>query len=125
MARTCQTCGASLEGKRGDARYCSSICRTRAARLRPVRPATAIAPDQAPGRPAAATGAEAQSLGVTGSLADAALLLAEQIDAADQRTMPALMREWRAAMAELRAASKASASANPLDELRRRRERAG
>ena len=59
------------------------------------------------------------------SQADAALLLAEQVDAADQRTMPALMREWRAAMAELRAASTVAASVNPFDELRRRRERAG
>lgn len=120
--RECQTCGASLEGRRGHARFCSDVCRARGAKQ---RPAPVVAPETGAGRLAAATTAEAQTLGVDGPLAVAALLLAEQADAADQRALPALMREWRAAMAELRAASTATASANPLDELRRRRERAG
>ena len=120
--RECETCGASLAGRRSDARFCSDVCRARAVkrRLKPV-----AAPESPPGRLAASTAAEAQALAVTGAQADAALLLAEQVDAADQRTMPALMREWRAAMAEMRAASTAAASMNPLDELRRRRERTG
>jgi hypothetical protein len=32
-ARACVVCGASLEGKRGHARHCSTACRTEASRL--------------------------------------------------------------------------------------------
>ena len=35
--RTCDVCGASLEGKRRDARYCSAACRQYAYRRRKER----------------------------------------------------------------------------------------
>ena len=37
MKPTCQTCGASLEDKRGGARYCSDACRQTACRARRAR----------------------------------------------------------------------------------------
>jgi hypothetical protein len=32
--RPCQTCGAELGGRRSDARYCSAVCRSKAAKRR-------------------------------------------------------------------------------------------
>lgn len=77
------------------------------------------------GRVTAATRAEVAALGLEGSAtSEVAVTLALSIDAlADPRTMPGLTREWRAAMADLRAASaQQSPVVNPLDELRRKRE---
>lgn len=120
MARECLSCGTSMDGRRSHARYCSDVCRKRGGRAGLVAPV----PDLPTGRLADSTRAELGAMGVAGALADAAILLAEHADAADARAVPALMREWRAAMAEARSAATVAA-ANPLDELRRRRERTG
>ena len=127
--RQCATCGASIEGRNARARFCSDLCRARGRRDGLATPAT-VEPDvvAVAGRVTAATRAEVVELGVGGSaLAEVALVLALQVDAlADPRTMPGLTREWRAAMAELRALTAVDAPVvNPLDELRRRREQRG
>ena len=125
--RSCATCGASIEGRNARARFCSDLCRARGRRLGHAVPAhdpAEVAPAAVSGRVTAATRAEVDAVGLAGAaLAEVALTLALQIDAlADPRTMPGLTREWRAAMAELRAMSTAAPVVNPLDELRRRRE---
>lgn len=122
--RHCATCGSSLEGRSPRARYCSNSCRAKGRRngdAMPVLPLPLSAGTA--GRLTSATRSEAEALGVAGSaLAESALTLALQIDALpDPRTLPNLNREWRATMAELRAAS-VGVTVNPLDELRRRRE---
>ncbi len=126
--RVCASCGASIDGKLTRARFCSDVCRARARRKgEPFAPPPPdpVDPTATAGRVTAATRAEVAALGFEDSgLAEVALTLALQIDAlADPRTMPGLTREWRAAMAELRALSVQQAPVvNPLDELRRRRE---
>lgn len=129
MQRSCDICGKPYEAVRSTSRYCSSTCRSRAHLSGQSVPTLAVIAEHpaSPGRVTAATRAEAEALGQEGSaLAEAALVLALQVDALpDPRTLPALTREWRATMAELRAAS-VGVSVNPLDELRRRRDsRAG
>lgn len=125
--RTCASCDASIEGRNRKARFCSDVCRARGRREGLAVPAKVAGSDvvAVAGRVTAATRAEVAALGLEGSAtSEVAVTLALSIDAlADPRTMPGLTREWRAAMADLRAASaQQSPVVNPLDELRRKRE---
>lgn len=127
MQRSCDTCGTDYEAQRSTSRYCSSNCRAKAHNSRQHAPNLTVIEPAPLGRVTAASRGEIDALGLSGNpLSEVVLTLSLQIDAlADGRTLPNLTREWRAAMAELRASS-VGVSANPLDDLRRRREsRAG
>jgi len=118
--------------KRSAAKYCGDTCRKRAQRNPgKVRPAEVLplspgpADDSAPGRLAAATLAELEAAGRADSaVGQAALALARRIDSASGETgsaLAAMVREHRAALAE--AVRDGKRAADPLDELRARRER--
>lgn len=129
MRKTCE-CGTEFEAKRAAAKYCSERCKKRAQR-RPGGTRTAkvvTLPPAAPvssGSLAAATEAELDRAGRLGSaVGQAALALARRIDASHGETgsaLASLVREHRATLAE--AVKDAEVAADPLDELRSRRER--
>jgi hypothetical protein len=127
MQRPCDECGQTYAARRPTSKFCSTNCRTRAARRRkagipaPVRVITDDAPT-ATGRLAAAT---LEELGPIAETSDGLLLLAlaERIDAAADTgsSIAALSREYAARKADL--TETAPKAANPMDELRALRER--
>jgi hypothetical protein len=130
MLKTCEVCPTEFEAKRAAAKYCSEKCKKRAQR-RPggTRAAKVVTlPPAAPvsaGSLAAATQAELDRAGrLASAVGQAALALARRIDASHGETgsaLAALVREHRATLAE--AVKDAEVAADPLDELRGRRER--
>lgn len=137
MQKTCAACGASFEAKRASARSCSERCKKRLQR-RPGGTATKVVElktDPVPGPTAgqggpegpvsAATRTELASAGRLESPGgQAALMLARRIDQPHMETgsgLAALVREHRATLAD--AVKDAEKAADPLDELRLRRER--
>jgi hypothetical protein len=134
MRKTCEVCPTEFEAKRASAKYCSEKCKKRAQRRPGGVSAAKVLP--LPGEPASEpamsggglTGASTAELEAAGRLETAAgqavLTLARRIDASGGETgsaLASLVREHRAALAEaVRGAAKA---ADPLDELRARRER--
>lgn len=132
MRKTCAMCPTEFEAKRSAAKYCSERCKKRAQR-RPggtkaakVLAISAEPPSETPlGGTAAATAAELERAGrLETALGQAALALAYRIDAGVGETgssLAALVREHRATLAE--AVRDARQKADPLDELRARRER--
>lgn len=131
MRKVCASCGGEFEAKRAAAKYCGERCKKRAQR-KPggVRAADASAPAAPPARVGfgpvgEATAAELERAGRLETAAGRAVLaLAGRIDAAHMETgtaLAALVREHRAALAE--AVRDAEVAADPLDELRARRER--
>lgn len=136
MRKSCAVCGTEFEAKRAAAKYCGQTCRQRAhrrpeaasdAKVLPLPPETTSepAPVMVGGRLAAATAAELDQAGrLETAVGQAALALAARIDGGIRETgaaLAALVREHRATLAEaVRGAAKA---ADPLDELRARRER--
>lgn len=129
MHRSCDFCGVEYEAKRAASRFCSAVCRKR--NQRAPRQAAVAAPVRLdlppPGGSAltAATNAELEAAGrAESALGRAALLLAARLDASEREpgtALAALIREHRAALAE--AVRGAKAAADPVDELRARRDR--
>lgn len=126
MRKTCADCGEPFEAKRTAARFCSPTCRQRAHR-RPEQPAEILTLQTAasPGSLAAATQARLEAADRLDSPdGQAALVLARRIDAGGAETGSALasmVREHRAALTE--AVRDARVEADPMDELKGRRER--
>ena len=124
--RDCDACGAPYEAKRATSRYCSTRCRTRASRSGQAargKPAARELPAQSSGV-VAAVSARLESAGVLDTMeAQAALLLAERMQAGTDAgsSVAALNRELMATVD--RALALRSVAADPMDELRARRER--
>lgn len=125
MRKQCAVCSDGFEAKRPAAKYCSDRCRKRAQRQPKPQPK----PDpQMPVDPDAelwtATLVELSAAGRQASASgQAALLLARRLDSRAVETgsaVAAMVREHRAALAD--ALRDAKVAANPLDELRARRE---
>jgi hypothetical protein len=127
-------CPTEFEAKRAAAKYCSERCKKRAQRKPggvrtakvvelPAEPASEPAP--VVGSVAAATLAELDHAGrLETAVGQAALALARRIDHAGAETgasLAALARQHLATLAE--AVKNAKQAADPLDELRGRRER--
>ena len=134
MRKACDSCGVAFEAKRPAAKYCGERCRKRAQR-RPggvkaktragALPVAALPVGSHEGPLAAATLAELEQAGRADTAAgNAALALARRIDSGITETgssLAAMVREHRATLAE--AVRNAAVAADPLDELRSRRER--
>lgn len=132
MARTCKVCGAEFESKSKLAKYCSERCKKRAQRAprrvdaEPDANAETAFPTMPNGMPSL-TVATATELAEAGRLNTAAgvsaLLLAVRLDQTTADTgssIAALVREHRAALAK--AVEGAATLADPIDELRSRRD---
>lgn len=126
--RNCDGCGRSYEAKRATSKFCSSDCRVRAHRQPKSAPsATVVLPAQPTPPTSAVAAATRAALDEAGrsetALGAATLALAARIDDGSREpgsAFAALVREHRAALAEaLRGANQV---ANPLDELRARRD---
>lgn len=120
MKATCAGCGLDFEAKRSTAQYCSSTCRSRGNRKKPAE-ATALEPSSSL---VDATRAELVAAGRLDSmLGQQALVLAGRIGSPFDTGagMAALSKELRALMLE--ATKGAAVAADPLDELRARRDR--
>jgi hypothetical protein len=126
MTRACAFCGNPFEAKRSTAKYCGSSCRSKASTGAP-RPVQAPAPKPAAGRArlAKAVSRDLEAAGRLDSvLGQQAVALAERIDLGATDTgsaIAALSKELRAVMEA--ALADAKGAADPLDELRARRER--
>jgi hypothetical protein len=130
MRKSCTECGEEFEAKRDTAKYCGERCKKRAQR-RPSAPSAPAAPvvelpaESFAGSLTAATLADLERAGrVDTADGQAALALARRVDLGAKETgasLAALVREHRAALAE--AVRDAETAADPLDELRARRER--
>lgn len=130
MHRACDFCSIEYEAKHPSSRFCTAVCRKRNQRSPRQPPAVAppvLAELPAPGGTALtdATRAELTAAGrVDSALGRAALLLAQRLDASEREpgtALAALIREHRAARSE--ALRGAKAAADPVDELRARRDR--
>lgn len=122
MTRSCDSCGTSYEAKRATSRYCSALCRTRASRAGAAKAApvadgsgalvAAVARElEAAGRMDCSAGQRALHL--------AGLLAAPTADSGSSKA--ALDKQLAAAMTQ--ALDGVKRKADPLDELRERRER--
>jgi hypothetical protein len=127
--RSCEMCGGLFIASRASARFCGATCRKRHSRGGEVRPAAR--PESAPAIAAgpaesieAATRAELDAAGrATTSEGQKALLLARRLDDGVRDTgmgLAAVMRAHSAALAE--AVKGAAVAADPVDELRARRD---
>jgi hypothetical protein len=114
VRRHCAICARPFEAKTNAARYCGSTCRNRKARgSAPIAETVAELP--------ARTREQLDAVGRLNSvLGQQALRLAEQICVETGSSLAALNRELRATMAE--ALDGVPAAADPLDELKARRE---
>lgn len=137
MRKTCEVCGVAFDAKRQSARYCSDRCRVRASRRRgasstpvtdadPLRDTAETSISTPRGSVFAATRTELEAAGRAESAVGVAVLaLALRIDgAASAETgagLAALVKEFRATLES--ALADAEPAADPLDELRERRER--
>ena len=124
MRRQCAVCSETFEAKRNTAKYCSTRCRTRASR-QPKPEADLPVPVDPDTELWTATLRELAAAGRAGSASgQAALLLARRLDSRLMETgssVAAMVREHRAALAD--AVKGGRRAANPMDELRARRER--
>ena len=122
MIRGCDVCGRPYEAKRVSSRFCSGTCRKR--NLRAPRPRLAeTSPAAEDYALPAATRAELEAASRLDSmLGQVALLLAERMCEFDTGSgTAALSKELRAVM--VAAVQGAPAAADPVDELRARRDR--
>lgn len=130
MQRPCDVCGETYEAKRATSKYCSDRCKMRKARGAPVKHADAI-----PLRPADVLESEigpveaetrrhlAEVDRETSVLGQTALVLARRLDYG-RDTGAALASVAKQLEATLSSATKGVAlAADPLDELRARRDR--
>lgn len=129
MKKNCATCGKAFEARRSTAKYCSGKCRVQAQRASgdAVAPVTALPdPDErGPGVLEAAAAAELAGAGLLDSVEGAVVLtLARRIDTSGPletgSAFAALTKEFRAALSAAMAG--AESAADPLDELRMRRD---
>lgn len=137
MQKNCENCGTAFDAKLPSARYCSARCRMQVSRRKkalgtPVTEPAASreqAPEAVSSPPrsvSAAARAELEAAGRLDSAVGVAVLaLARRIDgAATSETgagLAALVKEFRATFDA--ALADAESAADPLDELRARRER--
>jgi hypothetical protein len=140
VQKSCPVCGQTFEAKRAAKKYCGQTCRQRAhrrpeaaseAEVVPLPPEATSEPADEPLVPPAGspvTAATVAKLEAAGRLdspeGQTALALARRIDAGAAETgssLAALARQHLATLAE--AVKNAAAKADPLDELRARRER--
>jgi hypothetical protein len=141
VLKTCEVCPTEFQAKRASAKYCSERCKKRAQRRPggvkaakvlplPAEPTSEPADGQVikpsvDGPLTAATTAELQDAGrFETAVGQAALALARRIDhglAETGSALAAMVREHRATLTE--AVRDAKKAADPLDELRARRER--
>lgn len=125
MERRCEACGEALErGRRASARFCSDRCRkryTRGARA----PQLTVVESTGPGGVEQAAIAELEAVGRLGTFqGQLVVALARRMDEQDRDTgsgVAAVSRELRAARDA--ALADVSVEADPIDELRRRRDR--
>ena len=124
MTRNCDVCLKPYEAKRASSKYCSDGCRKRAQRA-PVAPLAAVVtalpspPSGDVGSLVAATTRELESADQIGSsLGQSCLLLARRLDSGSMDTgssVAALVREYRATLAEAIASGRVAA--DPLDQI--------
>lgn len=129
MQRNCDECGMPYQAQRPTSKFCSTRCRTRQTRKRHAgEPITPPVPRLAPlpvAESGALTDATRAELGDLAETADGILLLtlAARIDAVPE-TSPALAtlsKEFAARKSDVM--SRVSRVADPMDELKARRER--
>lgn len=130
MEINCAHCGKTFQPQRRSAKYCGTPCRTRATRARAAAgiPVTTAAAAPAPAREHRGLVESVESaLGEANRLATwagrQALLLADRLESGSFDTgsaAAAVSKELRAVMAE--ALGDVEEDADPVDELRRRRE---
>lgn len=133
MRKQCASCDEPFEAKRATAKYCGDRCRQRKHR-QPAEPQAPVAalPAAAPSAAAVAANSVTASTQAQLELADrvdspagqAALALARRIDAGNGETGSALasmVRQHGVSLAE--ALRNATTEADPVDELRARRDR--
>jgi hypothetical protein len=133
VRKSCTVCGGSFEAKRAAAKTCGDRCRQRAHRSPQAAsepkvlelPAESTSEPSPAGSVTTATAAELEQAGrLETALGQAALALARRIDTGASETgssFASLARQHREALAE--AVRDAKKAADPLDELRARRER--
>lgn len=126
--RRCDVCNESYEAKRLNSRFCSAKCRKRnqrnpASPPAPPTPLPAVTVDE--DSILTTTRAELEAAGRLGTpLGQVAVRLAARLDADLRESgmgVAAIVREHRATLAE--AVKGAQAAADPVDELRERRDR--
>ena len=128
MQRTCDVCGTAYEAQRTTSRYCSKTCNVRAAKARKagrdVPSAVPFNPPQESGGLLEATRRELAEVDRLDTvLGQQALALAERIGRPGEpgNSVASLSKEFRAVMEQ--ALDGVKRAADPLDELRQRRER--
>ena len=124
MRKQCSVCLTGFEAKRAAAKYCSGRCQKRAQRQPKPEPSGQMPVDPDSELWTATLAELAEGGRVASASGQAALLLARRLDSQLAETgssVAAMVREHRAALAD--ALKGAAAEANPLDELRARRER--
>lgn len=121
--RPCDVCGQPYTAKRPSSRYCGDTCRQRARRAGISNEPPTVTLGGVDGPVAAATAAALEATGMLDSpIGQSTVALARRMDAnADTGAgLASLSRELRAALAE--ALADVTVAADPLDELRARRE---
>lgn len=125
MQRSCDSCGVEYQAKRKASRYCSDTCRKRAQRSPDRSPRRSVEPrDGGVPRLVTATRAELEDAGRLDTvLGQQAMALAERIASPHETgaAVASLSKELRAVMEA--ALDGVATKADPLDELRARRER--
>lgn len=124
IQRACDHCGKSYEAKRTTSRFCCSGCRRTAGKRRAGQ--VVDLPSGSAGV-VGATETQLQTMGMIGSpLAASALVLAQRIDRAAESpesgsSLASMVKELRMTLVEV--AKDRKIEADPIDELRAKRER--
>lgn len=128
MQRSCEACGASYDAQRPSSRFCSDRCRKRTARANGSKPKPASSPsspelEQAPDTAIADHVASELGDQLQTAAGQMAVALARRLDANVDTgsAMAAVARELRSVLTEL--LGNAPTAADPIDELRARRDR--
>lgn len=120
MQRSCASCGRSYQAKRATSKYCGSTCRTRVSR---AGSSTATVAAQSPtGGLAAATKRELEDAECLDTMLGwASIELARRIESSDESgsSVASMVKVLRETMTD---ALKGTTVADPLDELRDRRD---
>ncbi len=128
MQRQCESCGRSYAARRASSRFCGDTCGKRSQRARaagiPLRAATLDGHEAAPSELERATAHELEAVGRLESVAgQLALELARRVASGYESgaAVASLVKELRATMAA--ALAGVDRAADPLDEIRARRDR--
>jgi hypothetical protein len=124
LQRVCPQCGKSFEAQRSTAKFCSASCRVYSSKGKPpvVQMPTVVADVSGDGPVTAATRAELTAANVVGSMLGAATLqIARLLDSGESGGAAA---QLASRLIELRreALKDARVAADPVDELRSRRD---